>query len=235
MNLNRNVLRPTHNRLVLQEFSTDKPVLVNKTKFCTNSSLQQQENVNPINYHRPILTATRSIKKLLKNHADDQQMVVSPMVPTIHRANIVHLQKPNLLEANKTREQLEQELLELYVSLSFSRLEFDERASSIYLDRIIDNRSSNISKLSNISMRPVSRFLCSSPIDCNGVVLQRSISWNINRTSMLLCERSSSTGSSKLPMNIKWMMKHFSSAFNTWIGSCQRWTSLDQNCNFSVR
>lgn len=85
------------------------------------------------------------------------------MVPTIHRANIVQLQKPNLLEENKTREQLEQELLELYVS--FSGLEVDEKVSSIYLDRIIDNRSSNISKLLNISMPPVSRCFCSSPID----------------------------------------------------------------------
>lgn len=102
MNSNRNVLRPTHNRLPL------KDVLINKTKICTNSSLQQQENCFPTN-SRPILTATRSIKKFLKENDDDNQMLISPMVTTINKV----FQKQTVFNENKTREQLEQDLYEL--------------------------------------------------------------------------------------------------------------------------
>jgi hypothetical protein len=103
MNSNRNVLRPTHNRLPLQDVSSTKTLINNKPKLCTNASFQQQEN-----YLRPILTATRSIKKFLKetNHNDDDdgenQMLISP------------IQKQTVFEqTTKTREQLEQDLFEL--------------------------------------------------------------------------------------------------------------------------
>lgn len=109
MNSNRNVLRPTHNRLPLNDVSSDKILLANKTKFCTNLSLKQQENVIPIT-SRPILTATRSIKKYLKDKDDDNQMHISPMVTTISKASIVVLPKQTVLEESKSREQLEQEL-----------------------------------------------------------------------------------------------------------------------------
>jgi hypothetical protein len=112
MNSNRHVLRPTHNRLPLKDVSSDKILLINKTKLCNNSSLQQQENLIPI-ASRPILTATRSIKKYLKENNEDNQMLISPMVTTIKEANIVVLQKQTVFEENKTREQLEQDLLEL--------------------------------------------------------------------------------------------------------------------------
>lgn len=116
MNSNRNVLRPTHNRLPLQEVSTDKLFLSNKTKFSINPSLQQQENVIPVGA-RPILTATRSIKKYRKENDDDNRMHISPMVTTISKANIVVLPKQTVFE-EKSREQLEQELFEVYVNLS---------------------------------------------------------------------------------------------------------------------
>ena len=102
MNSNRNVLRPTHNRLPLQDVSSSKTLINNKTKICTNASFQQQEN-----RLRPILTATRSIKKFLKetNHNNDDgenQMLISP------------IQKQTVFEQTiKTREQLEQDLFEL--------------------------------------------------------------------------------------------------------------------------
>ncbi|CAF0787442.1 unnamed protein product [Rotaria sordida] len=113
MNSNRNVLRPTHNRLPLKDVSSDKILITNKTKLCTNTSLQQQENVIPIT-SRQILTATRSIKKYLKeNDNDDNRMHISPMVTTIHKANIVVLSKQTIFEENKTREQLEQDLFVL--------------------------------------------------------------------------------------------------------------------------
>ncbi|CAF2832365.1 unnamed protein product [Rotaria sp. Silwood2] len=113
MNSNRNVLRPTHNRLPLKDVSSDKFLITNKTKLCNNASLQQQENAIPIT-SRQILTATRSIKRHLKeNDNDDNQMHISPMVTTIHKANIVVLPKQTIFEENKTREQLEQDLFVL--------------------------------------------------------------------------------------------------------------------------
>ena len=63
MNSNRNVLRSTQNRCALQEISTSKTFVPapTKTKFGLDlSSREQQENV-----FRPILTATRSLKKRL--------------------------------------------------------------------------------------------------------------------------------------------------------------------------
>jgi len=108
MNSNRQVLRPTHNRLPLQDVSSDKTLISsNKNKLYPSTLFQQQENRFPIT-SRPILTATRSIKKFLKetNHHDDEnQMLISPIVTTI--------QKQTVLEQNKTREQLEQDLFEL--------------------------------------------------------------------------------------------------------------------------
>jgi len=114
MNSNRHVLRPTHNRIPLKDVSTDKTLITNKTKLCNNSSLQQQENLIPIT-SRPILTATRSIKKFLKenNNDDDNQMLISPVVTNINKTNVVVLQKQTVSDENKTREQLEQDLFEL--------------------------------------------------------------------------------------------------------------------------
>ncbi len=112
MNSNRQVLRPTHNRLPLKDVSSDKFLIGNKNKLCNNSSLQQQENLVPIPT-RPILTAIRSIKKHLKPNDDENQMLISPMVTTINKANIVVLPKQTVFDENKTREQLEQDLLEL--------------------------------------------------------------------------------------------------------------------------
>jgi hypothetical protein len=107
MNSNRNVLRPTHNRLPLQDVSSTKTLINTKSKLCTSASFQQQEN-----RLRPILTATRSIKKFLKetNHDDSEnQMFISP----IQKANLMVIQKQTVLEQTKTREQLEQDLFEL--------------------------------------------------------------------------------------------------------------------------
>jgi hypothetical protein len=113
MNSNRHVLRSTHNRLPFKDVSSDKPLLINKSKLCTNSSLQQQENIVPIT-SRPILTAARSIKKKhFKENENDNQMFISPVATTINKANILVLPKQSILEENKTREQLEQELFEL--------------------------------------------------------------------------------------------------------------------------
>jgi hypothetical protein len=112
MNSNRHVLRPAHNRLPFKDVLSDKILIPNKPKLCTNSSLQQQENIIPIT-SRAILTAARSIKKHLKENDEDNQMLISPMVTTINKANIVVLQKQTVFDENKTREQLEQDLLDL--------------------------------------------------------------------------------------------------------------------------
>lgn len=113
MNSNRQVLRPTHNRLPLHDVVAEKPSIFARAKICTNSSSQQQqENIVSIG-SRPILTATRSIKKLLKENHDDNRMFLSPLVSAINKASIVTLPKQSIAEENKTREQLEQELLEL--------------------------------------------------------------------------------------------------------------------------
>ncbi|CAF1175014.1 unnamed protein product [Adineta steineri] len=112
MNSNRHVLRPTHNRLPLKDVSSDKALITNKPKLGSNSLYQQQENLISIN-SRPILTATRSIKKHFKDNHDENQMLISPMVATINKANIVIIQKQTVSQENKTREQLEEELYEL--------------------------------------------------------------------------------------------------------------------------
>ncbi|UJR21326.1 hypothetical protein I4U23_024420 [Adineta vaga] len=112
MNSNRHVLRATHNRLPLNDVSSDKIFGSNKTKLCTNVSYQQQENCISIT-SRPILTAARSIKKHLKENHDENQMLISPLVTTINKATITHLQKQTVCQENKTHEQLEQELYEL--------------------------------------------------------------------------------------------------------------------------
>jgi hypothetical protein len=95
MNSNRNVLRPTQNRLPLKDVSSFE--FINKT----NTIFQQQENF--VSKSRPILTAIRSIKQHSKENENPSQMLISPMVKT----NL------SLSENNKTREQLEQELYEL--------------------------------------------------------------------------------------------------------------------------
>ena len=95
-----------------EDVSIDKIFIPNKTKLCMNSSLQQQENIIPIP-SRPIPTATRSIKKHLKENNEDNQMLISPLVTTINKANVSVLQKQTVFNENKTREQLEQDLIEL--------------------------------------------------------------------------------------------------------------------------
>ena len=112
MNSNRHVLRPTHNRLPLKDVSFDKIFITNRTKLCTNSSSQQQENFISLT-SRPILTANRSIKEHFQENDDNKQMFISPIVTTISKANIVVLPKKTVFEENKTREQLEEELFEL--------------------------------------------------------------------------------------------------------------------------
>ncbi len=95
MHSNRNVLRPTQNRLPLKDVSSIE--LINKK----NTILQQQEHF--ISKSRPILTAIRSIKQHSKENENSSQILISPIVKT----NL------SLSENNKTREQLEQELYEL--------------------------------------------------------------------------------------------------------------------------
>jgi hypothetical protein len=118
MNSNRNVLRPTQNRLPLKDVSLQKYSsieIINKTKLLPiNHVLQEQQenlpqsviiNKIPITT-RPILTALRSIKQQSKENENDNQMLISPMVKT----NFII---ENKADNSKTREQLEQELYEL--------------------------------------------------------------------------------------------------------------------------
>lgn len=112
MHSNRHVLRATHNRLPLQDVSSEKTLISQKPKLWPNTVFQQQENrFAPTS--RPILTATRSIKKLLQDnplHDEENAMLVSPQVNT---NKLMPLDKQTVSEENKTREQLEQELFEL--------------------------------------------------------------------------------------------------------------------------
>jgi hypothetical protein len=121
MNSNRNVLRPTQNRLPLKDVSLQKYSsieIINKTKLLPiNHVLQEQQenlpqsviiNKIPITT-RPILTALRSIKQQSKENENDNQMLISPMVKT----NFIIENKLSLADNSKTREQLEQELYEL--------------------------------------------------------------------------------------------------------------------------
>lgn len=75
MNTNRNVLRSTQNRLALKEISTNK-----KKTQVDFSSCQQQENVWSQNSFRPILTATRSVKKLFQTDENNEPMLISPPI-----------------------------------------------------------------------------------------------------------------------------------------------------------
>src|SRR5690349_10297640 len=117
MNSNRHVLRPTQNRLPLKDVPSQKYSsieIINKTKLSTNTILQQQENLALITNKiptksRPILTAIRSIKQHSKENENHSQMLISSMVKT----NFIVDQKLSLLDNNKTREQLEQDLYEL--------------------------------------------------------------------------------------------------------------------------
>ncbi len=115
MNSNRHVLRPTQNRLPLQDVSSQKYSsieIINKTKLSVNTIFQQQENVASTiitskipTKSRPILTAIRSIKQ----HSKENEMLISPMVKT----NFIIEQNSSRNEKNRTREQLEQDLYEL--------------------------------------------------------------------------------------------------------------------------
>lgn len=117
MNLNRNVLRETQNRLPLKEVSAQNFTsieITNKTKLVSTTIIQQQENLSPTSLKsklsatsRPILTAIRT-KKISFNE-NENEMLISPMGKT----DISVEPKLFLSESNKTREQLEQELFEL--------------------------------------------------------------------------------------------------------------------------
>jgi hypothetical protein len=96
MNSNRNVLRPTQNRLPLKD--------VTSQKYASIELINKQEQENFVPKSRPILTAIRSIKQHSKENENHTQMFISPMVKT----NLI-ISNNN----NKTREQLEQELYEL--------------------------------------------------------------------------------------------------------------------------
>ena len=128
MNSNRQVLRPTHNRLPLQDVSSEKTFLGHVKKPWPNTVFphHQQENCFPPATSRPILTATRSIKKLLKEnppHDEENAMLISPMVTNVHKAKFIGVAKPTVSDEHKTREQLEQDLFELYVRrFSFLRM-----------------------------------------------------------------------------------------------------------------
>jgi len=97
MNSNRHVLRATQNRLPLKDVSSEKQFLSAKTKL----SDQQQENCFLKNA-RPILTATRSIKKFFNKQQPSQK----------HDEH-VQFQVTTVSNENKTRQQLEDELYEL--------------------------------------------------------------------------------------------------------------------------
>ncbi|UJR28114.1 hypothetical protein I4U23_009369 [Adineta vaga] len=112
MNFNRHVLRPTHNRLPLQDVSSRKYLCIDKTNIHI-----QQENLplsvinNKIsNKSRPILTAVRSLKPQFKENENDIEMLISPMVA---KTSTIIEQTLSLSENHKTREQSEQDLYEL--------------------------------------------------------------------------------------------------------------------------
>lgn len=116
MHSNRQVLRATHNRLPLKDVSSDKFAVLDLCNKATHANYQQQENRLPTSLKtklpttsRPILTAIRSIKHCSKENDDDTHMLVSPMVKT---TSIIE-QKAALAERQKTRTELEEELLEL--------------------------------------------------------------------------------------------------------------------------
>lgn len=101
MNSNRHVLRATQNqnRLPLKDVSSEKQFLSSKPRF----SDQQQENCFLKN-SRPILTATRSIKKFFKQ---------TPTATSQKTDEHFNFQVTTVTNENKTRQQLEDELYEL--------------------------------------------------------------------------------------------------------------------------
>ena len=113
MNSNRLVLRPTQNRLPLQDVSSQQT----KTKFALRQH-QDQENLPATvsgNKHsitsRPILTAVRSLKQqYAQDNEQHTDMLISPMVK-ISSINEANLSSSD--HKNKSREQLEQDLFEL--------------------------------------------------------------------------------------------------------------------------
>lgn len=113
MTSNRLVLRPTQNRLPLQ----DVPSQQTKTKFALRRH-QDQENLSATVSttkqsipSRPILTAVRSLKQqLIQDNEQHTDMLISPMV------KISSINEPCLSSSNhqtKSREQLEQDLFQL--------------------------------------------------------------------------------------------------------------------------
>ncbi|CAF1413699.1 unnamed protein product [Adineta ricciae] len=107
MNFNRQVLRPTHNRLPLQDVSSHQKY------FCidkTNLHVQQENrsvaiaNTKISVKSRPILTAARLIKSQFNEN--DVEMLISPMVD---KTNVFTVEQTKA----KTREQCEEDLYEL--------------------------------------------------------------------------------------------------------------------------
>jgi len=119
MNSNRLVLRPTQNRLPLNDVSSQKYSAIetaNKSKFSTNTIFQQQENLPATvttkqipTASRPILTAIRSLRQQSKENDQSTAMLISPMVKVSSDVE----QKFARADQPKTREQLEQDLYEL--------------------------------------------------------------------------------------------------------------------------
>ena len=113
MHSTRQVLRPTQNR----PQSRDAPLDSQKTKSFTSTLWQQQENAVPSSLtkklqvsSRPILTAIRSVRRRhAKDNQDESHMLVSPSVKATLLAEI---ERPSCTN-EKTREELEQELIEL--------------------------------------------------------------------------------------------------------------------------
>lgn len=90
MNLNRQVLRATQNRLPLQDVSTQRYLASeanNRSKITMGTAVVQQENrplaaieKKVVGKPRPILTAVRSLKHSSQDNENDTAMLVSPYV-----------------------------------------------------------------------------------------------------------------------------------------------------------
>ena len=111
MHSNRQVLRPTQNRLPLKDVSTvDLPTKVVLTTANANVHHEQENRIPSAHAtkipltSRPILTAIRTVKNLIKDDHDEASMLISPMVKTARITEI---------KVQKTREELEEEVFEL--------------------------------------------------------------------------------------------------------------------------
>ena len=109
----RQVLRPTQNR----PQSRDTPLDAPKSTSFTSSLWREQENAVPESLtkkrqvsSRPILNAIRSVRRRhAKDDQDESHMLVSPSIKATLLADIERPSSTN----EKTRQELEQELIEL--------------------------------------------------------------------------------------------------------------------------